>query len=72
MTDEIIEELWRIKDDIARDYEYNLDALVAYLRSKERAGDHPVTTDLHSARLGRNSEADSTVWERRETEDVGQ
>ena len=71
MTDEIIEELWRIKDNIARDHGYNLDTLVAYLQSKERAEDHPVT-DLHSARLGRNSEADSAVWEHRETEDVGQ
>ena len=71
MTDEIINELWRIKDTIARDYGYDLDALVAYLRSKERAGDYHVT-DPRSARVGRNSEADSAVWERRETEDVGQ
>ena len=39
MTDEIIQELWRIKDGIARDHGYDLDLLVAYLRSKERAGD---------------------------------
>ncbi|MFO1434619.1 MAG: hypothetical protein U1F76_31815 [Candidatus Competibacteraceae bacterium] len=56
MTDEIIEELWRIKDNIARDHGYNLDTLVAYLRSKERAENHPII-DLQSARLGRNSEA---------------
>ncbi len=47
MTDEIIQELWRIKDGIARDHGYDLDVLVAYLRGKERAGDHRVT-DLHS------------------------
>ena len=43
MTDEIIQELWRIKDGIARDHGYDLDMLVAYLRGKERTGDHPVT-----------------------------
>lgn len=36
MTDEIIKELWGIKDDIARDHGYDLDQLVADLRSKER------------------------------------
>ena len=46
MTDEIIEELWRIKDNIARDHGYNLDTLVAYLRSKERSGDHPVIDSM--------------------------
>ena len=36
MTDEIINELWRIKDNIACDYGYDLDRLVADLRSKEQ------------------------------------
>jgi hypothetical protein len=31
MADEIIEELWNIKDGIARDYDYDIDALVAHL-----------------------------------------
>jgi hypothetical protein len=35
MADEIMSELWKIKDDIAREYGYNLDALVAHLRSAE-------------------------------------
>ena len=43
MTDEIIQELWRIKDGIAQDHGYDLDMLVAYLRGKERAGVHHVT-----------------------------
>ncbi len=44
MTDEIIKELWRIKDNIARDHGYDLDALVAYLQGKEKehTGDHHV------------------------------
>ena len=37
MSDEIIEELWRIKDSIAREHGYNIEALVAYLQSKEKA-----------------------------------
>ena len=43
MTDEIIQELWHIKDSIARDHEYDIDALVAYLRGKKQAGNHHVT-----------------------------
>jgi len=31
MADEIIEELWSIKDGIAREHDYDVDALVAYL-----------------------------------------
>ena len=37
MSDEIIEELWRIKDSIAREHGYDIEALAAYLRSKKRA-----------------------------------
>ena len=36
MADEIIQELWRIKDKIAREYDYDLDALVAHLRDEGR------------------------------------
>ena len=35
MTDEIIKQLWRIKDDIAREHRDDLDRLVADLRSKD-------------------------------------
>jgi hypothetical protein len=34
MADEIIEELWKIKDGIAHEYAYNVDALVAHLKAK--------------------------------------
>ena len=36
MTDEIIKELWHIKDDIAREHGYDLDRLAANLKSTER------------------------------------
>nr|VFK18781.1 MAG: hypothetical protein BECKLFY1418C_GA0070996_104824 [Candidatus Kentron sp. LFY] len=34
MTDEILRELWQIKDRIAEENDYSLDALVSTLRSK--------------------------------------
>lgn len=34
MADEIIEELWKIKDGIAREYGYNVDAFVAHFKTK--------------------------------------
>ena len=37
MPDEIIEELWRIKDSIAREHGYDIEALVAYFQNKEKA-----------------------------------
>ncbi len=37
MTDEIIGELWKIKDDIAEEHGYDLDALVASLRKNKTA-----------------------------------
>jgi hypothetical protein len=36
MRDEIIEELWRIKDEIAKEYHYDPDALVAALRRQQQ------------------------------------
>ncbi|MCI5148340.1 MAG: hypothetical protein D3916_02910 [Candidatus Electrothrix sp. MAN1_4] len=34
MADEIIEELWKIKDSIARDHAYSVEDLVAHLKAK--------------------------------------
>ena len=39
MTDQTLRELWKIKDDIAKEHGYDLDSLVRYLRSKRTAGD---------------------------------
>ena len=47
MPDEIIKELWQIKDSIAREHGYDIDALVAHLQAKKRReGQHVV--DLRS------------------------
>lgn len=36
MSDEIIKELWQIKDSIAREHGYDIETLVAHLRTKKR------------------------------------
>ena len=36
MADEIIAEVWRIKDEIAREHGYDVDRLGAYFRERER------------------------------------
>jgi hypothetical protein len=36
MPDEIIKELWQIKDSIAREHGYDIEALVSHLQTKER------------------------------------
>lgn len=40
MADEIIRELWQIKDDIASKHNYDLKKLVKYLQQKERNEKH--------------------------------
>lgn len=43
MPDEIIKELWQIKEDIAREHGYDIEALAAYLKTKpRREGQHVV------------------------------
>ncbi|MCE2543915.1 MAG: hypothetical protein J4F30_10865 [Acidobacteria bacterium] len=49
MSDEIIEELWRVKDSIAREHGYDLERLVAALESRKyRHGGR--TVDLRALR----------------------
>ncbi len=36
MTDEIITELWAVKDDIAREHGYDLDALAVHFQATQR------------------------------------
>jgi hypothetical protein len=50
MKDEIIEELWVVKDQIAEDYGYDVDALVAHLRtSPDQRNLHAKTKHLGKA-----------------------
>jgi len=56
MADEIVRELWRIKDEIAREYDYDLDALVAHLRDEGRkSGRSPVDLSSPRARAERET-----------------
>ena len=59
MSDEIIKDLWEIKDSIAREHRYDIDRLVAYLRTRQRPKGHPVV-DLRRG-TGR-LEPSHTVW----------
>ena len=42
MPDEIIEELWQIKDCMAREHGYDIDAFVTHLQSRKRPVDRQV------------------------------
>jgi hypothetical protein len=42
MADEIITELWRVKDAIAKEYGCDVKSLVAHLRAKKREEDNRV------------------------------
>ena len=46
MADEIVKELWKIKDDMASEYGCDIKALVDHLRGKKHAGHERV--DLRS------------------------
>lgn len=36
MSDEIIREMWQVKDDMSKEHGYDVRALAAYLQNKER------------------------------------
>jgi hypothetical protein len=36
MTDEVIREVWRAKDDLAKQFNYDMDALAAELRRRQK------------------------------------
>jgi len=42
MADEIIRELWTVKDNIASEHNYDLNNLVKYLREKKRTGNNQI------------------------------
>jgi hypothetical protein len=50
MPDEIIGELWEIKDSIARQHGYDVESLVAHLRSRKRPEGERVV-DLRAMRV---------------------
>ena len=61
MSDEIIEELWRIKDSIAQEHGYDIEALVAYrVQSKEKAEDRQIV-DLSAMKKTAEQDASSAI-----------
>lgn len=56
MTDPIIEELWKIKDEIAREYQSDVDAFVAQLRAQGPTAGHEVV-DLRAKRIAEQGHA---------------
>ena len=60
MSDEIIEKLWRIKDSIAREHGYDIEALVAYLQSKKKAEGQQVV-DLSAMKKTAEQGASSAI-----------
>ena len=62
MADEIIKELWKVKDAIAEEYGCDVKSFVAHLQVKKHEGDKPVV-DLRSMKQAaeRNTEADTRI-----------
>lgn len=56
MADEIIEELWKIKDSIAEEYGCNVKALVAHLKSRKPEQDQQ-NIDLRRMKLTADQDA---------------
>ena len=40
MSDQIIKELWQIKDSIAREHDYDIESLVAHLQTTRHERQH--------------------------------
>jgi hypothetical protein len=62
MADEIIKELWKIKDDIAEEYGCDLKAFVSILRAKKQEDDQPV--DDHGYKKGTTKQEDQAHFQR--------
>lgn len=56
MADEIIEELWTIKDEIAREHGYDIDTLVAHIQGSRHTNQEASPSLLGSVRY--KTEAD--------------
>jgi hypothetical protein len=59
MADEIIKELWQVKDGIANEYNYEAKTFVAHLRAIKNKGDRAVA-DLRSTKKA--PPFDPNIW----------
>ena len=55
MADEIIEELWRIKDGIAEECGYDVKTLVAHLKTRKHEGNFEVVNLRKMKQAGRTN-----------------
>lgn len=53
MADEIIRELWQIKDDIASEHDYDLKKLVKYLQEKNRVLNHQIVCPKSAGKVAK-------------------
>lgn len=60
MSDEIIKELWQIKDSIAQEHGYDIEALVAHLQTKKRTKGQKVV-DLSALKKNAGQGASSPI-----------
>ena len=51
MSDEIIEELWQVKDSLAKQFNYDLDALAAELQRRQKESGRRIVNLAEDARL---------------------
>lgn len=63
MTDEVLKELWNIKDNIAKEHAYNIDSLVAYykLKSKTRTETNTKSRSKEKAEQGHPADPDTAL-----------
>lgn len=60
MTDEIIEELWRVKDDLAKEFHYDMDALAEELKRRQKMPGKKVV-NLAKQKTPEKTQAESTT-----------
>ena len=63
MSDEIIEELWQIKDSMAQAHDHDIESLAVHLQSIHRPVDQPVV-DLRSQKRSADQVAPTATDER--------
>ncbi len=61
MADEIIQELWKVKDAIAQEYGCDIKSFVAHVQAKKHEGDKRVDLRSMQQATDQNAEADARI-----------
>ncbi|MCK5679220.1 hypothetical protein KAI46_00230 [bacterium] len=69
MSDEIIREIWQIKDAIGKEVNYNINSLGALLRKRQRTGSKQIV-DLSSNRKATKRNKSAKIAEQKGGEDA--